>query len=105
MDAFAREHPPTLASGARPAVEGEVKMVSATSWLIAESRLLGVSVLTASTIRNVLEQRVSHTEMRTADAIVTAIGRPDLFHDGTLSIIPNPAASRQARSDCCSGSS
>jgi hypothetical protein len=45
-----------------------------------------------------------YTELATADLIVSAIGRPDLWHDGSLPVEPNPSASRRARADCCGGS-
>lgn len=57
-----------------------------------------------TTIRSVLKSRWQTTELRTADMLVQAIERADLFHDGTLTVIPNPNASREARAECCGGS-
>jgi hypothetical protein len=56
-------------------------------------------------IRAMLSQRAgAYTELRTADLIVAAVERPDAFHDGSLPVVPNPAASAPARASCCSGS-
>lgn len=57
------------------------------------------------TIRHVLRHRRStYTELRTADLLISAIQRPEVFHDGTLPIVPNPAATSEARASCCGGS-
>lgn len=58
-----------------------------------------------TTIRSVLKSRWQTTELRTADLLIQAIERPDLFYDGTLTVIPNPNASAEARAECCGGSS
>jgi hypothetical protein len=56
-------------------------------------------------IRDMLAGRTGGlTELRTADLLVSAIERPDAFQDGTLPVVPNPAASASARADCCGGS-
>lgn len=45
------------------------------------------------------------TELRVADALVGAIGRPELFHDGTLEVEVNPRATLSAQRECerCGG--
>lgn len=59
-------------------------------------------------IRNIVGERKSLTELREADAIVAAIGRPEVFSDDpvepTLQVVENPRASRAARARCCGGS-
>lgn len=44
------------------------------------------------------------TELRVADALVGAIGNPGMFHDGTLTVRPNPRAPADRRAECCGGS-
>lgn len=56
------------------------------------------------TIEGVVYKRWRMTELRTADMLVAAIERPEAFYDGTLEIVPNPNASREARDACCGGS-
>lgn len=45
------------------------------------------------------------TELRTADALVAALGHPESFHDGTLPIMVNPNANEARRAECrrCGG--
>lgn len=77
-----------------------------TAWLAEATRRqdpLGVGIPEA-TIENVVSARFRTTELRIADALVAAIGRPEAFHDGTLEVRPNPTASREARAACCGGS-
>lgn len=56
------------------------------------------------TIRNVLTVRYQRTELRIADALLAAAHRVDAFHDGTVSVVPNPLATAAARATCCGGS-
>jgi hypothetical protein len=58
------------------------------------------------TIKNVVKGAYRTTELRIADALVAAIGRPEVFHDGTLSPFENPLADKEtkARGECCGGS-
>lgn len=44
------------------------------------------------------------TELKVADTLVAALGRPEAFHDGTLHVLPNPEAPPAVRRGCCSGS-
>jgi hypothetical protein len=76
----------------------EVPTLGAIAWLANES---GVK---PDTIQNVASRRYRTTELRVADAIVSALGCPQVFHDGTLTIRPNPSAPRAARMACCGGS-
>lgn len=41
------------------------------------------------------------TELWIADRIVTAIERPEVFYDGSLTVWQNPAAKKRARRACC----
>lgn len=50
------------------------------------------------------KRRSPAVELDVADRLVAAMGRPDVFYDGTLPVIPNPAAARRAREACCGGS-
>jgi hypothetical protein len=44
-------------------------------------------------------------ELSVADAIVNSIGEPGMFHDGTLTIMPNPfVTDPRRRAECCGGS-
>lgn len=56
------------------------------------------------TLESIVVGRWRTTELRTADMLVAAIEEPHVFHDGTLTVIPNPNASREARDACCGGS-
>lgn len=42
------------------------------------------------------------TELRIADPLIAAIGRTEVFFDGTLTIQPNMLAHPSARAACCS---
>lgn len=53
------------------------------------------------TVRNVAQRRYQTVELRTADAIVAAAGHPNAFHDGTLTVRPNPRAKRGQQATCC----
>lgn len=61
-------------------------------------------VVPEATIQNVVLCRYRMTELRVADAIVTALDKPEVWHDGTLTVVPNPSAPRAAREACCAGS-
>lgn len=86
--------------------EPEVKTTGAVRWLAEES---GVK---EDTIWNVVSARSRTTTLSIADALVTAIGRPDVLADGvhptnaggTLEIRANPHATAEARARCCGGS-
>jgi hypothetical protein len=66
--------------------------VGAVAWLSAESGL------TESTIRDVCRgsARRRWTPLAEADALVTAIGRPDLLAGGELRVVERPAGRRAA---------
>jgi hypothetical protein len=74
--------------------------ISAIEWLAKET---GVP---SSTLENIARRppRNQTTELRIADPIVQALGYPFAFHDGTLTVRPNPQAPRSARMSCCGGS-
>lgn len=63
------------------------------------------------TIENIAAARSAVTELRVADALLTALERPDLLSDGklprntggTLEIRPNPRARKDLQASCCSG--
>lgn len=44
-----------------------------------------------------------HVELAVADRLLAAIGRPDAFHDGAVTVVENPYASRESRATCCGG--
>jgi hypothetical protein len=69
----------------------EIVPISPVAWLETES---GVS---RHQISNILRRRTRFTELRVADSLVAAVGRPDAFYDGTLDVIENPHASRATR--------
>lgn len=109
MDSWARERPST---GGRFEAGREhrtaVETITATAWLAAET---GVS---ERAIENITRRdpetrepspRVETVELRDADPLVAAIGRTDVFWDGTLEVKPNPKASKKARAACCGGAS
>lgn len=96
----------------RPATAGrfatggnrEQQPVTATGWLSAET---GVS---ERTIQNIVKRDkdtgeskplARTTELRIADALVAAVGRPEAFYDGTLEVRENPLADAQSRAACC----
>lgn len=73
--------------------------VSAIEWLSCES---GVSPDAIKSLTRRSSPRNATTELWIADALVSAIGHPEAFHDGTLVVKPNPRAARDARA-CCGG--
>lgn len=80
--------------------------VGAIRWLASETRekdMLGVGV-PEKTIARVVAGRSRTTSLSIADAIVSALERPEWYHDGTITILPNPSAPRAARAACCGGS-
>lgn len=78
----------------------DVDHVSAMAWLESET---GVP---RTTIQNIKLARYPTTELRVADALVAALDAPEAFHDGRLTVRPNPAASAEARRSCrCGGAS
>lgn len=64
----------------------------------------GLQPVQPATIRKVMNATYRTTELRIADMLVTAIERPDAFHDGTLTVRPNPQADPRTRLSCCGGS-
>jgi hypothetical protein len=99
----------------RPATAGrfavEVSTITAYEWLDAET---GVG---QDLIEKLVRWRPDRPttspviELRLVDRLVMAIGRPDLFLDGTLPVILNPRATARARAicareleSCCGGS-
>jgi hypothetical protein len=71
--------------------------LGAINWLAQETRL------PYSTISRIAAGGRRTTELRVADALVSAIGRPDAFYC-ELTVRPNPMAPADVRSRCCSGS-
>lgn len=65
---------------------------SAVSWLAQQTSI------PEGTIDNVVRRRRRTTELRTADALLAAIGKPEVFHTGEIVIKQNPMT-RQ----CCDG--
>jgi hypothetical protein len=84
----------------------EVPFMGPVDWLVQETRhadpdMVGVS---PGTIERIMGKRSKTTELRTADALVSAIGCPEAWHDGTLEIQPNPCASPREQAACCGAS-
>lgn len=87
----------------------DVAPIRAAEWLASEAKMWSETdqryyPVSESTIRNIVDRKYRMTELRVADALVTALGRPELFYDGTFRVFPNPAAPVAVRSLCCSGS-
>lgn len=84
----------------------EAMTVSAIHWLALETARRGRPVSEEIIGRMVgpRSRRKPRTELRIADALVTVIGHPEAFVDGTLRVRPNPAAHKKARAACCGGS-
>lgn len=82
----------------RPPSRGN-EFVSGIQWLISETGL------SEDVIWSVRRGRYSTTAMSTADAIVEALGHPEWFYDGTLTVRPNPKGPAALRAECCGGSS
>jgi nucleoside-diphosphate-sugar epimerase len=103
---WSRDRPSTRGRFSARRERTDVSPVGAVAWLAAETNL------PAGTIENVVSGRVKTTELRIADALVTAIGREDTLSDGefprnaggTLEIMPNPLARPADRARCCAGS-
>lgn len=87
-----RRDRPMKGSGFRKPDPSDVEPVPALAWLERETGLSRDDLRRA--------QRPDdnpYTELSVADAIVASIGQPGMFHDGTLTVVPNP------RRDCCGG--
>lgn len=99
-----RQRPVTAGQFAQRQQRTEVTFVGPVDWLSAETQRLAVEgghPVSAEAITRILRRRSRVTELRTADALVAALGCPEVFHDGTLEIQPNPLASSRERAACC----
>lgn len=95
-----RDRPPLNSGRFAPGqTRTEVTTVSAYEYLAQETQL-GTRV-----IERIAKNRSKLTELRVADALVTAIERPEVFVDGTLTVMENPFAKASERAKCCGGSS
>jgi hypothetical protein len=87
--------------------------VRALAWLAAEAsrhatgdgRIPGSEPVTEGMLEGLLDRGARQRDLislRLADAIATALGRPEIFYDPRVDgrIVPNPAASREARQAC-----
>jgi hypothetical protein len=89
---------PPLGGRFVPRLQPEVvSPVSAVSWLARETGLPRARVET------ILRRRARTVELDDADRLVTAIGQPEAFHDGRLTVVENPLAPSAVRT-CCGGS-
>lgn len=109
LGGFVRERNRRAVGGGRFAGRGtrtEVPVVGAYEWLEQETRHHDPSGrgVTRKTIKRIVSGGSTVTELKVADLLVAAIGRPDLLYDGTLEVFANPRASRSARDACCGGS-
>lgn len=75
--------------------------IRAIAWLAATASL------PEATVQNVYEARFRRIELRVADALATALGRPEIFYDPRVEgqVVQNPFADAAARAACCGGSS
>lgn len=78
--------------------DDHVLFIDGIEWIAFESGL------PEETIRNIKRGRHRTTELSVADRLVQALGHPEWFHDGTLTIAPNRNAPRHLRDECCGGS-
>lgn len=114
VDVWQRDRPATggqFASGTAP----RIVTITAYEWLEAAASVSQDMIEKIVRYRPDRRTTSPFVELRVADRLVSAIGRPDVFYDGappTLPIIPNPRASAQARAGCvrelagcCGGSS
>lgn len=76
-----QERPPPCRGNRRQAVS--VEPISAADYLAQES---GVKL---STVKHLLHDPPQHptAKLETADALVAALGQPQAFHDGTLTVL------------------
>jgi len=87
--------------------------VRALAWLSAEASrhatgdgsIPGAEPITEGMLEGLLDRGARQRDMiglRLADAIATALGRPEIFYDPRVDgkIVPNPAANRAAREAC-----
>jgi hypothetical protein len=72
--------------------------VPALAWLAAEARL------PVSRVETLVRGRSRTVDLDDADRLVTALGFPHAFHDGTFEVRPNPCAPAKVRARCCGGS-
>lgn len=85
-------------SGAPVPARDDDSPIGAIAWLAERT---GVP---EKTIDNLVHGRFESTELRIADSIVTALGRTETLHDGTLNVRPRWKNSVKARAACCGGS-
>lgn len=93
-----RDRPPTAGKFAPNQTRTEVTTVTAYEWLAQETRL------PERTIEQIARSRTRKnaprlTELRVADALLTAIDCPEALHDGTLPVFENPLARPDARGE------
>jgi hypothetical protein len=69
--------------------------------ILHERTMLDGNPVPRKTIENVIARRYRLTGLRTADALVAAVGCPEVFHDGTLTVQPYREPDRAT---CCGGS-
>jgi hypothetical protein len=91
-----RKERPTPNSGRLNATEDDSIVMGAYEYLTEKSE---IPVERIRSIQNA-KRRQPVTELRVADALVAAAGRPEVFYDGTLTI----RARDGSRGDCCGGS-
>lgn len=96
VDAWTKQRPNDggrFAGGKRT----EIRNLRAVEWLATES---GVP---ERTIKSIVRGggTTASVELRVADALMRAVGHPELLRDGSLTIFPNPRAPRLHRARCC----
>lgn len=93
-----RERPPTEGKFEGRAARDRIDAVRPYDYL---SEQTGIK---PRTLERLAAARSRHVELRVADQIVAALGCPQVFQDGTLTIVPNPTALASVRAGCCGGS-
>lgn len=99
VEGWNRTHPDAQSGGRRHGTEGSLQAaaIGAVAWLSIET---GIPVKTIQNITNTTSSRSKFTELRIADALLMAIDKPHLLHNGTITVRPRYRSER-ARSLCC----
>ena len=108
VDHWHRQRPSTAGRYAARGTRTEVATVGPLDWLSHEARVpkyVIAKIATRDPDTRKPKPRTQYTELRIADALVTAIGQTQAFNDGTLPLVINDAAKAERRAECarCGG--
>lgn len=108
VDEWHRDRPSTAGRFAKHGTRTEVSTISPLDWLEQESHVpkhVIAKIATRDPSTGTPKPRTEYTELRVADALVTAIGNIEVLQDGTLPIVVNDAATAANREVCrrCGG--